>query len=124
MDVEYYREICGGAYSSGSVQDLHLIPFSPSVPWKWKDDTGISRGKYKVFFFLPCIEKGKSTCNEELDDLFLMLSAYNSGDGGLKSFLFLELLLRCDLMRVRQSVRMPEECFSSSAGTSCHFRLR
>ena len=26
---EYCRKTSGGAYSSGSVQDLHLIPFSP-----------------------------------------------------------------------------------------------
>jgi len=29
---EYCRKTFGGAYSSGSVQDLHLIPFSPLFP--------------------------------------------------------------------------------------------
>jgi hypothetical protein len=38
----------GGAYSSGSVQDLHLIPFSMLLP----NGSGITkiRGKDRIFF--------------------------------------------------------------------------
>lgn len=42
---EYCRKTFGGAYSSGSVQDLHLIPFSPLFPQNRKSDTKISGDK-------------------------------------------------------------------------------
>ena len=42
---EYCRKTFGGAYSSGSVQDLHLIPFSPLFPSNRKSDTKISGDK-------------------------------------------------------------------------------
>jgi hypothetical protein len=43
-----YSKTFGGAYSSGSVQDLHLIPFSVSLP-DGKNTTKISRQRYNFF---------------------------------------------------------------------------
>jgi hypothetical protein len=43
----------GGTYSSGSVQDLHLIPFSSSPSGRMGSDTK-TESKDTIYFSYPC----------------------------------------------------------------------